>query len=374
MVNNKKSPVDSYQKLEKLAQEKTEELQIILDSIPAGVFYKDKENRFVKVNEAFCNIMERTKKELEGKSIYDIYPKEQADAFWKDDLEIIKSGRPKRNIIEQMKSHKGNLWVKTDKIPYKKGNSIVGIIGFIVDITKEHEIDKAKTEFVSLASHQLRTPLTTVSWYTEMILKGDVGNVVPSQKKYLYEIYQGNQRMIELVNTLLDVSRIELGTFLVKPEPTDIIALAQSVIEEQKLKIKNKKLILIENFDKNVPIFSTDPKLLRMIFQNLLANSVGYTPDGGKIIFEISLSDTKSQTSNILIKVSDTGYGIPKNQQNQIFSKLFRADNVREKDIDGIGLGLYIVKSIVEKLGGKIWFESEQNKGTIFYVTFPFNT
>ena len=110
-----------------------------------------------------------------------------------------------------------------------------------------------------------------------------------------------------------------------------------------------------------------------MVFQNILANSVEYTPQGGKIEFGISFLPAQAgdKEKNILIKVADTGYGIPKNQQNQIFTKLFRADNVRDKDTNGTGLGLYIVKSIVENFGGKIWFESEENKGTTFYVTLP---
>ncbi len=251
--------------------------------------------------------------------------------------------------------------------PVILNSKIIGAVEVFRDITKEKQIDTAKTEFVSLASHQLRTPLTAISWYSEMILHGDVGKVTPSQKKYLEEIYKGNQRMIGLVNTLLDVSRIEVGTFKIEPEPTNILALAQNVIDEQKPDIIKKRLTIIKKFSKDVPTLSTDPKLLRIVFQNLLSNSVDYTPEKGRIEFSISLDNKK----NILIKVSDTGYGIPKDQQAQIFTKLFRADNVRDKDTTGTGLGLYIVKSIIENAGGKIWFESVENKGTQFFVTMP---
>ena len=113
-----------------------------------------------------------------------------------------------------------------------------------------------------------------------------------------------------------------------------------------------------------------DPKHLRMVLQNLLSNAVKYTPEDGKIELSISLADKE----NVLLKISDTGYGIPKHQQDKIFTKLFRADNVRDKDTDGTGLGLYIVKSIVENSGGRVWFKSsgeEENKGTVFYVTLP---
>jgi len=133
----------NQRKNKKQIAEKKRELQIILDSIPAWIFYKDKENRFVKVNEAFCEVMGKTKKELEGKSCFDIYPIEQAEAFLKDDLEVIKSEKPKRNIVELMGSAKGKLWIKTDKIPYTdKSNSIIGIIGFSVDVTDQIQTNK----------------------------------------------------------------------------------------------------------------------------------------------------------------------------------------------------------------------------------------
>jgi signal transduction histidine kinase len=244
---------------------------------------------------------------------------------------------------------------------------IVGAVEVFRDITKEKEIDKAKTEFVSLASHQLRTPLSTVSWYSEMLLAGDAGEVTPDQKKYLEEIYRGNQRMVDLVNTLLDVSRIEMGTFMVEPKPTDIVKLAKSVIDEQKLQISEKKLKFSSSFGNYIPLVRVDPKLLRMVIQNLLSNAIKYSPDGGKIEVAIFMEDKK----NVLLTVADAGYGIPKNQQDRIFTKLFRADNVIGKDTEGTGLGLYIAKSIVEQAKGKISFDSIENKGTTFYVTLP---
>jgi signal transduction histidine kinase len=251
--------------------------------------------------------------------------------------------------------------------PVTLEKKVIGTIKVFRDITNEHQIDRAKTEFVSLASHQLRTPLSTVSWYTEMLLEGNIGCLNEKQKKYLTEVYRGNQRMIELVNALLDVSRLELGTFTIEPKPVDIVKLAKSVIHEQTPQMDYRK-IKFSFLPEKIPIIDADPKLIRMIVQNILSNAIKYTPEGGKVEASISLADKK----NIIFKVSDSGYGIPKNQQDKIFTKLFRADNVREKDTDGTGLGLYIVKSVVENSGGKIWFESTREKpGTTFFVTLP---
>jgi len=354
---------------EMLAHAKAKD-EALLESIGEGMIAVDIDKKVLLINKVAEKMIGWSGKELISKELTNLPLEDEAGNL------IPSNKRPTTLALETGKTVKVDyFFVRKDKskflmaitvTPIKLNRKIIGLIEIIRDVTHEKEIDKAKSEFVSLASHQLRTPLTTVSWYTEMILKGDVGKVLPRQKKYLKEIYQGNKRMIDLVNTLLDVSRIELGTFRAEPIETNIITLAKSILDEQKLEIKKKGLIIVENFSKDIPTFSIDPKLLRMVFQNLLTNAVGYTPPKGKIEFSISL-----ENKNICIKVSDTGYGIPKNQQNQIFTKLFRADNVRDKDTDGTGLGLYIVKSIVENSGGKIWFESEENKGTIFYITFP---
>ena len=246
-------------------------------------------------------------------------------------------------------------------------NKIIGVVEVFRDITHEKEVDKAKTEFVSLASHQLRTPLSAVNWYTEMLLGGDVGKLNAQQQKYLDEVYRGNKRMVTLVNSLLNVSRLELGTFAIEPEPTDVIKVLENTVGEYRKQIEAKRIKLFRSFGKNLPIIPADPKLLHMIMENILSNAVKYTPEGGKIEISLSLDNQK----NILLKISDTGYGIPKNQQDKIFTKLFRADNVREKDTEGTGLGLYIVKSIIDNSKGKIWFTSEENKGTTFFVSIP---
>lgn len=190
------------------------------------------------------------------------------------------------------------------------------------DITHEAIVDRQKTEFVSVASHQLRTPLTAVSWYTEMFLNGDTRKLSPTQKKYLREIYESNRIMIDLVNKLLDVSRIELGTLVVESRETDIVTLARDVIREQQGIIRTKKITLTQDFE-TVPVCMTDPTLIRMIFQNIIDNSLKYTPSGGEISCRIW-----SQKNTLHIEIADTGCGIPKSVQKQIFHKFFRADNV----------------------------------------------
>jgi signal transduction histidine kinase len=171
---------------------------------------------------------------------------------------------------------------------------------------------------------------------------------------------------LDLVKSLLNVSRIEMGTFSIEVKNIDLVEIAKNIIEElqpwciiQKIKIEDKFS------DENIK-FDGDSQLVRMILQNLLSNAVKYSKENGKVVLEISRKSPK-----IIIKVIDKGIGIPESQKKSIFAKLFRADNVYEHNTDGTGLGLYIVKSILDHSGGNISFESEENKGSIFTVEFP---
>ena len=387
--------IKKYHKtLEKKVLERTKDLEMarvkeeaILLSIGDGLITTDEKGNITRINKTAEKLLGNKSKEVMGKVFSEVI-------FIEDEkgVSIALSKHPVSMALNSgvttttttgptyynVRKDKTRFPVAITATPVILDEKVIGTIKIFRDITNERQIDKAKTEFVSLASHQLRTPLSTVNWYAEMLLAGDVGELNKKQKKYLDEVYRSNQRMVELVNALLDVSRLELGTFAIEPVTTDVIELAKNVIDEQKPQIDEKKIDFSFISGKNSFLIQADPKLLRMVIQNLLSNAVKYTHEGGKVKASISFADKK----NILIKMSDTGYGIPKNQQDKIFTKLFRADNVRDKDTDGTGLGLYIIKSIIENSGGKIYFESpstqiprknnvEENPGTTFYVTLP---
>lgn len=255
---------------------------------------------------------------------------------------------------------------------------IIGTIEIFRDITKEKEIDKAKSEFVSLASHQLKTPPTAIKLLTERLLGDKIGALTEKQKEYINDIHSENQRSIELVNALLNVSRIEMGAFAVQLNEKDICAVAQSVLSELKSAIDKKQLKLKEVYQEKNTTVLIDESMFRMVISNLVVNAVNYTADGGTIRVECrevskgqALGEKSLAENSFVVIVSDTGYGIPKLQQDKLFTKFFRADNAREKHTDGTGLGLYIVKSILDNSGGSIWFTSEENKGTTFYVAIP---
>jgi signal transduction histidine kinase len=233
-------------------------------------------------------------------------------------------------------------------------------------LEQQKEIDKLKNEFVSLASHQLRTPLTSIKWSSEILLGGSAGELNLKQKKYIEQIYQGNERMLGLVRNLLNVSRIEGGVLAVNPEPTNIRESLKEVIREQTAFAQEKKQKVVIELQEGLPEISTDPELIRMIFQNLFGNAIEYTPTGGKITCTAEKKDKK-----IIIGIKDTGIGIPQKQQKQIFQKLFRGDDAAKEHVGGTGLELYITKAMVDALSGKIWFESKEDKGTTFWVALP---
>jgi len=224
-----------------------------------------------------------------------------------------------------------------------------------------------KTEFISVAAHQLRTPLSTIKWTIRMILDGDVGEISEEQRELLEQTYISNEKMIRLINDLLDVSRIEEGRLLYDQEDAQIEDVIDSVIEASQEMIRNKKIVLEVN-KKETPKVKIDKEKIKVVIQNLLENAVKYTEQGGKI--KISLNNDEK---NVIFKIEDSGVGIPKSQQDRIFTKFFRAENVTRMETDGTGLGLYTTKNIVQAHKGQIWFESEENKGTTFYFTIPIN-
>jgi two-component system sensor histidine kinase BarA len=235
------------------------------------------------------------------------------------------------------------------------------------DVTKEREIDLAKNEFVSLASHQLRTPLTSIKWFTELLVDEDAGKLTTEQREYTHEIQAAMIRMNDLVASLLDVSRLELGTFIIEPVPTNIISILDSASREQAPTFTEKKQVFTFTHPDTLAEVLVDPKLLRIIVQNLLSNAHKYTPEGGTI----TLGLEHDKKTGYQITCSDTGYGIPLNQQDSVFKKLFRADNIRTLDVEGTGLGLYIIKTIVDTAGCSIRFISSPGKGTTFTISIP---
>ena len=355
----------------KLQEEKAKD-DAILDNVGDGLIVLDRDARIMVMNVVAQELLGWAAARVVGKQMSEVVKltNEEGNAVppaERSFTQALLSGKKVSSSAYFLtRKNKTRFPAAISASPVFFGKKVIGVVNIFHDIAREKAIDRAKTEFVSLASHQLRTPLSAINWYAEMLLAGDVGRVNKEQKEYLDEIYRANKRMVALVSALLNVSRIELGTMAIMPEPTILSELAEDVLNELAHQISLKELRIVKEFRKDVPTMRVDPRLVRVIFQNLLSNAVKYTPAKGKINVSIARKDPDA-----MIRVEDSGYGIPTAVHPKIFTKLFRADNARERDAEGTGLGLYIVKSIVDQSGGNIWFESAENKGTTFFVTLP---
>lgn len=236
----------------------------------------------------------------------------------------------------------------------------------LVDITKQKMIDKAKTEFVSLASHQLRTPISSLRWNVELFEGIPDVTLTDTQRQYLRKITDGIARMDVLVSDFLSVSKLELGTLKPHYETFALTDFLSSLQDEFRLHAEKKNVVFETNWSEQFGPITSDTRLLNMAIGNLLSNAIKYTPQNGVVRGTVAFGE-----STITFRIEDSGIGIPSTDQEMIFSKLFRASNVESKGIDGTGLGLYIVKEALRVIGGTISFESKEGVGTTFIAVIP---
>jgi len=230
------------------------------------------------------------------------------------------------------------------------------------------EANKTKAEFISVASHELRTPLTNIKWSLSLLIKNQDGNLNNAQLEDLRIIKENNQRMIDLVNDLLVVSRLSQGRLPIKPQAMDLKVLVEELLHDyQSYALGNNITLKLESV-KDLPKVYADPDKIKMVLQHLIDNGIRYGRGGGWV--EIRL--TKSSRKKIRCDVEDNGVGIPKTDQSKIFKrKFFRSANVVRYQTQGTGLGLFIVRSIIEGSRGKIDFYSKEDKGSDFWFTLP---
>jgi len=227
------------------------------------------------------------------------------------------------------------------------------------------QANKMKTEFVSIASHQLRTPLSAMRW-TLNLMNDKPANPAEQQASYLALIKESNDRMIRLVNDLLDVSRIEMGRIILNPRQVNLYILIQKIIANFMPLAKASNVEITLEAQETLSNAYVDPEKISLVIQNLLDNAIKYIKGKGEV--KISAQD---EGKFIKVAIKDSGVGIPQPQQKYIFQKFFRSDNTMKHQTIGTGLGLFIAKAVVEESNGKIWFESKENQGTTFYFTLP---
>lgn len=365
--------VKELEKATALAQQEKAADEALLNNIGDAVVAVDRQRMVIFINDVAAHMIGWKRDEVVGKIWGRDIPKvvdEQGVPIPREHRSIYKAWETRERAhvshYYYLRKDGSRFPVSITAAPIIANDIITGAIVVFRDVTKEKEIDRMKTEFISLASHQLRTPLSAVKWYLRMLLDGDAGKLVKEQEEFVRIIDDSNERMISLVNDLLNISRIESGRIIVEPHPTSIPDLVKEVINELTMKLHEKEQEFRMEIDETLPMVTIDPQLIRHVYVNLLSNAVKYTPIRGKVYLKITQTP-----EDIITEVRDTGYGIPKDQHSKIFQKFFRAENIAQYETDGTGLGLYLVKSIIDSSKGKIWFDSDEGKGTTFWFILP---
>lgn len=344
--------------------------EAVLQSVSEGIMMVDKNGKAVLVNKGFEKMFNLLGRELVGKdpSFYT----NLAEKYFKnpEDYNAWVEEAYDKTITREEEwetSSKPPKYIRRFTTPVRGyRNARIGRIWTFRDATRDKEIDEMRSQFVSLASHHLRTPLSAIRWFLEMVVNEDVGKLNAKQKDLLDKAYQSTTRLSELVNALLNISRIESGRIAITPTPTDIIELVKTVVMELRPMITVKKHHLVENYEKDLPLINIDQRLVNAAIANLVSNAAKYTPVSGQIEIKV-----KKDGHFIVVSVKDTGIGIPRKDYPQVFEKFYRSDKAVASETEGTGLGLYIVKAVIESSGGKVWFKSSEGKGTTFYLSLP---
>ncbi|MBN1488249.1 MAG: GAF domain-containing protein [Anaerolineae bacterium] len=344
--------------------------QAILEGIADGVMVADANGRVILFNAAAERILSVSRSQALGRflddmlGLYGSRAREwmaQVDA-WRHNPRSYQAGD---FLVERLDTERGVVSIHLSPVVSPR-YEFLGIVSVFRDITAIVEADRAKNEFVSTVSHELRTPMTAIKGYVDLILMGATGPLSEQQNSFLRIVKSNVDRLTNLVNDLLDISRIETGRVELHLEPVDVGPIVQQVVDTLHPKAAEKSLTLRAIVPPSLPLVYGDPSRVTQIITNLAGNSYKYTPDGGEVAVYAYVRDGVMH-----IAVADTGIGISEKDKLQIFERFYRVDDPGVREISGTGLGLAITFSLVQLHGGEIWVESELDKGSIFYFTLP---
>jgi two-component system phosphate regulon sensor histidine kinase PhoR len=258
-----------------------------------------------------------------------------------------------------------------------ESNEVRFYVGIERDVTESKNLQRSKTDFISLASHNLKTPLSSVRWYSEMLLSGDVGRLSSAQRDYVEEIHKASKRMAVLIQRLLNITRIDLGTFVFEKENVNICQVTKDILAEVDDRIAAKQLTLATEHIQGDCMVVTDAVMVRNAIRNIISNAIKYNREGGTIRVATREVAAGTETNGksfddvrVVLSVEDAGLGIPLEEQGNVFGRFFRASNTENGGEEGTGLGLFLAHEVVVKLGGDIWFVSSP-EGTTFFIAFP---
>lgn len=359
-----------YDRTQDLASEKNK-AEVLLTSLGEGIIGIDAQGVITTVNHRAAAILKTHVHEVLGKKIDEVVPAQDS------------TGNPmppeKRPYLVAMMTQtsitQDNIYfilndgtkvpVRVVASPIGSNKKITGVVIVFNDISKEKEDENTRRNFISIASHQLRTPLTGIKWLLETLKKKNYGPLTKKQEEYVDEIYKTNERLMFLVHDILNLLQVEDGVTVAKKERAALSMIFEATQETLHASAERKNITLVMPPNVSLEIV-TDPLLLRTILETLLSNAINYSNPGEKVV--VSLDST---TAEHIISVKDQGIGIPKEAYPHLFDRFYRAENAKDFDVSGTGLGLYIASLLAQKLNVKLSFDSEVDKGTTFYIHIP---
>jgi PAS domain S-box-containing protein len=346
--------------------------QAILESIADGVLVADASGKIILANLSASQILDIPRSQLIGKSFDEMLGlyASTGDAWRR----AIQKWEISSAAEDQLQSLAERLTIEDRVVsmhfsPVFANDQFSGTVSIFRDVTKEVEVDRMKSEFVSTVSHELRTPMTSIKGYAELMLTGGAGSFSDVQENYLDVIRNNADRMSDLVDDLLDISRIESGTTELNLEPVNIAEVISQVIDihlRERIRRKKKPVEILTNVARSLPKIYADQARITQIMINLLDNALYYTPDGGRISVRAHVDGDFA-----IVTVEDSGIGISEDDQKAIFERFYRSERVEVQRVPGTGLGLSIVRSLTEMHGGTIEVESTLGEGSAFRLKLP---
>ncbi len=332
-----------------------ERIQAILAATADGLIVLDPLGRVELVNPAAADLLGSAAADLLGREV--------------DVTELLGLQEEPENgvgveVIRSVPEHRV-LMVRMNRIVGHDGESAGHVIS-VQDITAEREAAVMKNEFVSTVSHELRTPLTSIKGYVDLIVDGDAGEINEIQKEFLTIVQENSDRLVALINDILDISRIESGRVHLKVDPLEIPEIIQGVVDTFRTVARSSDIELTWVAEEPMPRAAGDRDRIGQVLMNLVSNAIKYSPGGGSVTVR-----ARQDGEQVVVSVHDTGIGIAPDDQEKLFTKFYRVDSSLTRDIGGTGLGLSICKSVVELLGGDVGCESEAGQGSTFWFTLP---
>ncbi len=334
------------------------------------------------VNDEYCRISKYERGEVIGK-VLNTLPYFESDGIIADYILHVPepNKRPFSGLLKMINATGEIYWLKTRIVPvFDETANLIEYIFIGNDVTKNHlleeelrksfvkfqELDEKKDEFINIASHEFRTPMTAISGYISMILDGDAGEISPESRKYLEQVFKSSKELLTLINDMLDIAKLESGKWKLFYEDIEMKGFIGDTIANLRplALLKKQNIEILIDYDEL--IYRTDNRKFQQVLINIVGNALKYTPEQGYIKVHSWITD-----ESLFVEVADTGIGIPKTHLTHIFEKFAQVKNPLTRDINGTGLGLAITKKIIEKFFGTIKVESEEWQGSVFTIELP---